>query len=184
MLASSALRDLELGPGRLEVTGHAVDRPAELADLVGAVDARAGVEVAAADPLGGAGHARDRRQDDAPQEHEHARGDPEDGEAGDQQLAVPGPGHLLVERLPRETDAHDPAHRRGSARGIAGTARALRSGWKMVRTRVASSGSVSSCGVRGLDRAAEEGMVQALARLPAERVSAGRAGRGRAPRRR
>ena len=63
-------------------------------------DVRARVEVAPADPARGAGDPRDRGEDDAAEEHDDARRDAEDREAGDQELAVAGPGHLLIERAP------------------------------------------------------------------------------------
>jgi Tfp pilus assembly protein FimT len=101
---------LQLGPRRLEVAGHVVDRAAELADLVGAPHARPCLEVPAADPARRSSYAGDRGEDDAAKEHHDARGDPDDREPGDHELAVARPDHFLVEGLQAEADPYDPAH--------------------------------------------------------------------------
>jgi hypothetical protein len=100
----------ELDAGRAEVTGHVVDRPPELSDLVSAAHARPGVEVAPADAVRGPGHAGNRGEDDPAEEDDDARRDPDDREGGHEELAVAGAGHFLVERLQSETDPDHAAH--------------------------------------------------------------------------
>ena len=86
---------------------------------------------------------------------------------GDQELAVAGAGHLLVERLEAEADPHHPAHRVArSVALLAGLAVLERAEEGQDAAPVELLGEL--LGLGGLHGAAEQRMVDALARLSTE----------------
>ena len=101
-------RQLGVGPG--EPRRHVVERAPELADLVARLGWRPRLEIAVADAPGDRRECHDRADDDGAHRHRQDGRGGQDGQHGDEDLAVPVAADLAEDRLHRGRDPHHRAH--------------------------------------------------------------------------